>query len=126
MVEFGAVSTPWPEQNQGYVLAGGEIVPRSWMFVGDKMMPYEFGYNEASKDPVYRALPDKPQFYSELNDILVSYGLTDLLGLQLNTDSTEEGTSLDVPTSCLLLRGPTSCLARRLCLPSGSTRLSGI
>lgn len=91
LVEFGSVSTPWPNLGErSSLLISGEVVPRSWMFFEGRMMPYEFGYNESTKEAVYKDLPDTPDFYRELNNLLQSYHLTDLLGLQLNTDATQD------------------------------------
>jgi hypothetical protein len=90
LVEFGSVSTPWPGSKTGSVMAAGHIMPRSWRFVNGKLMPYEFGFNESSRDIVYKDLPNKPEFYADFGSLLEKHKLTDLLGLQLNTDMVDE------------------------------------
>lgn len=90
LVEFGAVSAPWTLTQVDQV-AGGTLVPRSWIFNDSKMSPYEFGYNEAIGEPTYRALPNKPHFYEEFGKLLKREGLENLLGLTLNSDEIQPG-----------------------------------
>lgn len=91
LVEYGAVSTPWSYTQANDNMMGGSVKPRSWLFKGGKMMPYEFGFNEWSRAPVYKDLPDKPGFYVEFNSLLEQEGLNDLLRLTLLTDRKKAG-----------------------------------
>lgn len=92
LVENGAVSCPWEYSQADSDIVGGAVVPRSWTFRDGQLFPFEFGYNEGLQDTVYKQLPDKPQFYTELNALLEEHGLTELLGLTLNTGDTPSGT----------------------------------
>jgi len=89
LVEFGATSTPWVVRDEN--MMGGSVKPRSWVFKGGKMMPYEFGFNEWGQPAVYKDMPDKPAFYADFNAILEEEGLNDLLGLTLLTERKKEG-----------------------------------
>lgn len=91
LVEFGPVSSPWSYRQADDAMMGGSVTPRSWLFKNGKMLPYEFGYNEAGQPPKYKSLPDKPDFYAEFNDLLEREGLGDLLGLTLLTERKEHG-----------------------------------
>lgn len=86
LVEFGAVSSPWSYTQNDSDMIGGSVVPRTWKFVQGKMRPFEFGYNEALGEPIYKQLPNKPEFYKEFNNILQDTGTSDLLGLTLHSD----------------------------------------
>jgi len=44
VVEYGHVSTPWPLLPES-PFAGGQTVPRSWRFIDQTPVPYEFGFN---------------------------------------------------------------------------------
>ncbi|UKZ93230.1 uncharacterized protein TrAFT101_008151 [Trichoderma asperellum] len=92
LVELGAISSPWEDSQNRPNVFGGSIVPRSWAFRQGSLFPFEFGYNEGLKAEVYKPLPEKPAFYTELNDLLVKHGLEHLLGLTLNTDEIRSGT----------------------------------
>lgn len=92
LVENGAVSCPWEYSQHDTDVVGGAVVPRSWTFRDGQLFPFEFGFNEGLQDAVYKQLPDKPQFYVELNALLDEHGLTDLLGLTLHTGDTIPGT----------------------------------
>lgn len=92
LVELGAVSSPWQYAQDDSNVVGGSVVPRSWVFCQGRLFPFEFGYNEGLTKPVYKAMPDKPAFYTELNELLVKHGLEDLLGLTLNTGDAMPGT----------------------------------
>ncbi|KAM0742558.1 hypothetical protein ACQRIT_002735 [Beauveria bassiana] len=92
LVENGAVSCPWQYSQQDSDVVGGAVVPRSWTFRNGQLFPFEFGFNENLQDAVYKQLPDKPQFYVELNALLDEHGMTDLLGLTLTTGDNPPGT----------------------------------
>ncbi|KAK0649749.1 hypothetical protein B0T16DRAFT_410657 [Cercophora newfieldiana] len=89
LVEFGALSTPWVVRDEN--MMGGSVKPRSWIFRGGRMIPYEFGFNEWGQTEVYKDLPNKPEFYTEFNAILQAEGLSELLGLTLLTERKKEG-----------------------------------
>lgn len=89
LVEFGAISTPWIVKDDN--MMNGSVRPRSWVFRGGKMIPYEFGFNEWGQPETYKALPDKPAFYADFNAILEEEGLNELLGITLLTERKKEG-----------------------------------
>ncbi|KAJ3493996.1 hypothetical protein NLG97_g4365 [Lecanicillium saksenae] len=66
-VENGAVSCAWQYSQDDSDGVGGSVVPRCWVFRDGQLYPFEFGFNEGLQEPVYKQLPDKPQFYQELN-----------------------------------------------------------
>jgi hypothetical protein len=91
LVEFGSVASPWSYKQDDEGLMGGSVKPRSWLFKDSKMVPFEFGFNEAGKPVVYKETPNKPEFYADFSALLEKESLGDLLGLTLLTERKQEG-----------------------------------
>ena len=83
LVESGNVSVPWSYTQDDDNLHGGSVVPRSWILADNSLHPYEFGYNSFGVTEAYPAPPENTKFYIEFAELLVKYGLSDIVGLTL-------------------------------------------
>ena len=81
LVEYGPVSTAWSVDPCAPQIAdkyGGHIVPRSYRFKDKAKVPYEFAFTSNKWEE-----PDHPEFFGDLENLLVNLQMQDLFGVRL-------------------------------------------
>jgi len=91
LVEVNHVSTPWREGD--CERTGASIVPTSWLFRGNQLIPYEFSFvGLGAKNKAGRTQPSEyPQFLQELATTLKKFKLHRYLALVVHPGPEYQG-----------------------------------
>ncbi|KAJ6021255.1 hypothetical protein N7540_006759 [Penicillium herquei] len=80
LVEKDMVTAPWRSDNS-FTKHGGKIIPISWFFRDDNVLPYEFGFVPYSTAGPPR-LEDYAPFVKEFFDTVKLHGLENSVGIR--------------------------------------------
>jgi len=91
LVEVNKVSTPWRVGDAER--AGGRVVPTSWLFRGDQLIPYEFSFISVKGVGGAKSQPSQcdPQFLEELAATLKRLKLVRYLSLTVHPGPKYQG-----------------------------------